>query len=421
MANTFVGVLRNRNFLKLWIGQVASQLAFNMVNFLIVLHIYEITKSSTSISLVLIASALPSVIFGSFSGVVADRLDYKKILVYTSFLRFFAVLLLLFSKNNVLGLLEIVFLISMISQFFQPAEASSLPLIIKKEKLVAANSVVISTVYITLLIGYSIAGPLMALLTSQGALLFAAALYLIATLSINNMERYDFKIIKRISLTNAAQVIENIWNQTKCGIYHIKESKKIYASLIKLSIGWIILGSFVVLLPGFAEKNMDLSASLVGPALIAPAGLGMLLGAYYLDKKNSFGFSKTANGGFIFAGISLLIFSFYSLYQNWLFALPLSILLMILMGTFCSIVYISSQTMLQLNTDKEMRGRIFGISSMLTNLAMSIPAILAGGISDLSSPFTVLVMLSLITIIYGTVSNIRESKKYNNHLGHVYG
>lgn len=413
MANTFVAVLKSKNFAKLWVGQVTSQIAYNMVNFLIVLHIYELTKSSTSISLVLIASAIPSVLFGSLSGVLADRFNYKKILVYTSFLRFLSVIILIFSSNNTLGLLEVVFLIATISQFFQPAESASIPMIVSKTKLIAANSVAITTTYATMLLGYAIAGPLMSAITSRGTLLLAAALYLISSYSLMSMKNYDFKEITRISLTNIAHTIEQVWAQTKGSVIYLFKSDKIIIPVIKLSIGWVVLGSFVVILPAFAQQEIKLSTQLVGPLLIAPAGLGMVLGANYIEKKARFSFNRATNTGFILTGLSLAIFAAYRYYSGWYFAIPFAIILMILMGAFCSVVYISSQTMLQTKSEEAMRGRIFGAASMFTNIAMSIPALLIGGLSDLFSPFVILATLSIALIIYGFISSNNESGNHN--------
>ncbi len=408
MANTFLTVFKNKNFLKLWLGLITSQLAYNIVNFIVVLHIYELTGSSTSISLVLISSAIPSVIFGSFSGVIADRADYKKVMIYTSFLRFLAVIILIFSKNNLLALLEVIFLISTISQFFSPAANSSIPLIIKEKKLVAANSVMVTTSYATILIGYSMAGILMGVLTTKGALLFSALLYLLATYSIFCMKKYDHKPVLKTTLSKVSHSIEHIWTQTRDSFIHLGKNCEVYSPIIKLTLGWAILGAFIVLAPGFAEKEIGLNAKQVGPYIVAPAGVGMILGAYYLNKKRDLDFRKYSNLGIAFTGLSLLLFSIYRTYQGNLFSLPLAIILMIMMGVSSSIVYISSQTLLHMKVEGHIRGRIFGITSMLTNIAMSIPAIFAGGISDLTSPFVSMLFVSLMVGIYGVITYFRE-------------
>lgn len=413
MANTFIGVLKNKNFFKLWLGSVFSQLAYNIVNFVIVLHIYELTKSSTSISLVLIATAIPSVLFGSISGVVADKLDYKKIMFVATIFRMFAVIILIFSKNNVLGLLEIIFLISSVSQFFSPASSASIPLIIKEKKLIAANSVMVTTTYATMLLGYSLAGPLMGLLSTKGALVFSAVIYLVAALIIKSMSKYDYKEKIVLTLTKISHVVELLWHQSKETIIKTAKNSNIYLPVVRLSISWATLGAFIVLIPAFAENEIGLSTRQVGPFLVAPAGVGMILGAYFLDKQKSILYNLTTNIGFLASGTTLLLLALYRYYHQIPSSILIAIVLMVLMGAFSSVVYISSQTLLHIKAESQIRGRIFGLSTMLMNVAISIPAIFAGGIADLTSPFVSFLALALIIMVYGLFGFLRTQ---NNEL-----
>ncbi len=401
MSNTFAGVLKFRNFYKLWIAQITSQVAHHMLNFALLLHIYDLTKSTTSISLVLIASALPSVIFGPFSGVIADRFNFKKILTYTNILRFFAVLLLFVVKDNVLGILEVIFAISLITQFFSPAENASIPLIVPKEKLVATNSVIMTTMYGSLLIGYSIAGPIMGWLSTEWLILLCALLYLISTWAVNSMRNYDQKEVKKITLTTLAKDIENIWSDTKGAIPIIFKRKKIFSPMMKLTAGWAMLGSFIILMPSFGENVLNIAPRFIGPAIIAPSGLGMLLGAWLLDRKKKFSIVRAMNKSFVVVAATLLLFSLYGFYETFFLSRLVSTLLVIGLGAGTSIVYISAQTALHLNSNKEDRGKVFGISTMFINLAMSVPAVLIGGVADATSPFYAMIMLSVILSLYG--------------------
>jgi len=382
-----------------------------MLNFALLLHIYTLTKSTTSISLVLIASALPSIIFGPFSGVLADRLDFKKILIYTNALRFLAVLLLFVSKANVLGVLEIIFLISMITQFFSPAETSSIPVLIPKEKLVAANSVVMTTMYGSLLIGYSLAGPIMTWISPSWLFLVCALLYLVATFSVNRMTEFDDKRERRISLTNLAVDVENIWNETKSSLREVRVNKRILSPMIKLFIGWMMLGCFIVLLPSFGESILKIAPRYVGPAIVLPAGFGMLIGTYILERKRVFSFASAINKGFLVVGAALIMFSVYKYYDGFFAARVISIVLAVLLGLGSSIVYISAQTSLHLNSKDHNRGRVFGIVTMLLNIAISIPALIVGGIADLTSPFIAMLALALIIFIYGIRLSFEDAPK----------
>lgn len=408
MANTFVGVLKYRDFLKIWVSQFSSQIALNMLNFAIVLHIFELTGSVTAISLVLIASAIPSVLFGPFSGAIADRLNYKSILTWTSFLRFFAVLLSFVLKDNVLALLEIVFLISLISQFFAPAEAASIPLIVPKKKLVAANSVIMTTMYGSLLIGYSIAGPIMLLISAKWLFLLCGFLYLVSTLAVNRMTNYDTKKGRKLILTDWAKEIEQIWGKTKEGIKYVRNSRSIYDPMLKLAYGWAMLGSFIVLMPSFGETVLNISSKYIGPAIIAPAGLGMLIGAYILDKKDKTNFKRTINLSFVTLGLFLIIFSSYLLYDEIFISRLINIISVVGMGLLVSFVYISAQTLLHLKSEDKKRGRVFGISAMLINIAMSLPSLVVGAVSDITSPLFAMVLLAMVVLIYGVALLFEE-------------
>lgn len=401
MASTFASILKFKDFRNIWMSQLTSQIAQNMLNFALVLHIFELTKSTTTISLVLIASAIPSVIFGPFSGVFADRVNYKKILTFTNFLRFLAVLLLFLAKNNVLAILEIIFLISAISQFFAPAELSSIPLIVPKKKLVGANSIIMTTMYGSLLLGYSIAGPLISAMSINGLYLACCLLYLLATLSVSQMTDYDKKIVRHISLSTWARYLESIWSETLNGIKKVRRTASILNPMFKMAVGWMILGSFIVLLPAFSQSDLKISTQMIGIAVIAPAGIGMLIGAYILDKKRHFNLTRAINKGFFLVGVTILLFSLYRFYNEFALSRFINILLVVALGLGSSIIYISAQTALHLNSEEEWRGRVFGLNSMLINLAMSVPALIVGGIADLTSPFMALLLISFAVFVYG--------------------
>ena len=408
MANTFVGVLKYRDFLKLWISQISSQVSLNMLNFAIVLHIYKLTGSVTAVSLVLLASAIPSVLFGPFSGAIADRVNYKTVLTWTGFLRFLVVLLSFVLKDNVLALLEIVFLISLISQFFAPAEAASIPLIVPKKKLVAANSVIMTTMYASLLIGYSVAGPIMILISAKWLFLLCGFLYLISTYVVNRMTNYDTKRAKKVILSDWAKEIEAIWGKTKEGIQYVRHNVKIYDPMLKLAYGWAMLGSFIVLMPSFGESVLNISSEFIGPAIIAPAGLGMLMGAYFLDKRKNIRFNLAINRSFFILGLFLILFSAYLLYDELSISRLINILSVMGMGFMCSYVYISAQTLLHLKSDEEKRGRVFGISSMMINIAMSLPALIVGAVSDITSPLFAMGLIATVVLIYGVALLFEE-------------
>lgn len=398
-----MGVLKYPDFRKLWLSQVFSQVALNMVTFALVLHIFELTNKATSISLVMIATALPVALFGPFSGVLADKFNRKRILLYTNILRIGAVLLLIASAHNVLGILEIIFIVSALSQIFAPAESSLIPQVVPKEKIIAANSTVMTTSYATLLVGYSIAGPLLILLHPDLLFLLCGVLYVLASWSVFRLTDHDISRRKSISLEYVAKGIERVWQEIKISFKDITEDKKIFKPMVKLTIGWIALGAFITLLPAFSESVLHISAKLIGPIIIAPAGIGMFIAASILNRKKKANYNKAINFGFLIVGLSLLVFAFFRYYDfGWIqWLIVISSLLIIGLGT--GIVQITAQTLLHLNSTEEKRGRVFGYSTMQLKLATSLPALFVGGLSDLTSPFLTMLLLAILVVIYAII------------------
>jgi hypothetical protein len=86
------GVLKNRNFVTLWSGQIFSQLADKVYLVLMIAIIesqFQSENQSISgwVSAIMIASTIPAVLFGSLAGVFVDRWHKKEVLVITNLLR----------------------------------------------------------------------------------------------------------------------------------------------------------------------------------------------------------------------------------------------------------------------------------------------------------------------------------------------
>src|SRR5262245_8176377 len=84
---TLLDVLRKRAFRRLWTAQLVSTSGSALTALAAGILVYRQTNSALQVGLMLIATALPSLVIGLISGVFVDRLDRKKIMVITSLLR----------------------------------------------------------------------------------------------------------------------------------------------------------------------------------------------------------------------------------------------------------------------------------------------------------------------------------------------
>src|SRR5579875_3826110 len=126
--SAFRTLLRKRNFVLLWMAQLISMTVLNASNYAILVLIEEITGSTTLVGLAIISFSLPAVLFGAPAGVFVDHLNKRRVLWSSNCLRaiasFIFVVSLLISHHLLLPVYLLTFLISLISQFFTPAEGS---------------------------------------------------------------------------------------------------------------------------------------------------------------------------------------------------------------------------------------------------------------------------------------------------------
>lgn len=121
--------LRNRDFCLLWFAGLISIMGDWVLYAALPLYAYQQTDSALASGAVFAAMTLPGILIGSVAGVFVDRFDRKRTMIYTNV--FQALVLLPLLAVSILGYLwpayAVVFLISMASKFFSPAENALLP------------------------------------------------------------------------------------------------------------------------------------------------------------------------------------------------------------------------------------------------------------------------------------------------------
>src|SRR5436190_6652279 len=85
-------LLKNRKFLLLWIAQIVSQTAQQMINYALILQVHEVTGSSTAVAGIIICFTVPAILFAAIAGVIVERNSKKTMLVLTNMPRSMMVL-----------------------------------------------------------------------------------------------------------------------------------------------------------------------------------------------------------------------------------------------------------------------------------------------------------------------------------------
>ncbi|TMD58739.1 MAG: MFS transporter, partial [Chloroflexi bacterium] len=163
-AGSFRSVLKNRSFLLLWLAQLLSQIAFNAANYGVIATVTAVTHSTLLVGLAIVSFTLPAVPFSLLAGVYVDYLNKQLVLWVSNALRAatsaLIVLALLWNPHSVVPLFFLAFATSLITQFFVPAEASAIPLLVGKHELVPALSLFNITLTLAQALGFLVVGGL---------------------------------------------------------------------------------------------------------------------------------------------------------------------------------------------------------------------------------------------------------------------
>ncbi|MGP1383071.1 MAG: MFS transporter [Thainema sp.] len=418
-SSGFLAVLKNRNFLALWSGQVFSQLADKVYLVLMIALIstrFQAADQTISgwVSAIMIAFTIPAVLFGSIAGVYVDRWPKKGVLVATNLVRGVLVLALPFllwlsqDWGAIAGLpigfclmLVITFLVSTLTQFFAPAEQSAIPLIVKRQNLLSANSLYTTTMMASVIIGFAIGEPLLEVAdlwldkldggSGIGKELLVGGSYAIAGLIlviINTGEKAQHR----------DQEQPHVWADIRDGLRYLGKQPLVRNAIIQLVLLFSVFAALAVLAVRLAEVIPEISSSQFG-FLLAAAGAGMAVGAGVIGQfGQKFSRSQLSLYGSIGMAASLSGLAYYT-ERLW----PALILIGIL-GTFAAIIGIPMQTTIQEETPEAMRGKIFGLQNNAVNIALSLPLALAGVAETLWGLEPVLLGLATIVLTGGLLT-----------------
>lgn len=160
-------VLSIKPFRDLWLGQAISQLgdAFYFVTFMFMVD--KVTGSAAMVGYVGALETLPFLLVGPYAGVLADRMDRRKLMLYSDWACFLilsalAVVMYHLGKPPTWMLLTIPFLLSIVRSFFLPAKSAAIPAIVPPEKLMAANSLSMATQNIMPMLGLALSAGVLA-------------------------------------------------------------------------------------------------------------------------------------------------------------------------------------------------------------------------------------------------------------------
>jgi len=356
-------------------------------------EVYNLTKDPLSLGLIGLAEVIPAVSMALFAGHIVDQNEKKKLFVY-AILAFFLIALGYYfitspyvystyeSKEIVLGIYLLVFLGGFIRAFFGPIIFSLVALIVPKKLYPNAATWSSSTWQLAIVAGPALAGFSIAWIgihDSMGFVLVAILAGLLLTI-----------FIKKKPILNP-KIGEPILQSLKAGLAFVYRTKAILAA-ITLDMVAVLFGGAIALLPIYAQDILEVGPEGFGILRAAPAVgsvLIMFISAYIPLTKNAGKKLLLAIFGF---GLSIIAFGVSSIF--WV-----SVIALFLYGVTDGVSMIIRQTILQLKTPDEVRGRVASVNSIFVGSSNELGAFESGFTAKLMGTVQAVVFGGLMTIL----------------------
>lgn len=410
--NAVLEVLHNGPFRSMWFGQVASQLAANALIFVLAIRIYRLTGSSTAVSGLFLTFGIPALLIGMAAGAVVDHFDKRSVLLFCDLARAAGAVVFLLLPGNLPAIYILALLYSIIAQFYTPALGSSIPRLVPASSIVTANSIFSFTFYSSLAVGSIFAGPLLKLFGPYGVFLFIAGLFLFAVLLESKIPKE--KIEKKVTLkeiTALLSILRRVARSVRDGIAYVTARPVLLDALLLLTGTQIILGLMAALGPAFADRVLEIDVHDASVFIVGPVVAGIVIGALWVGNVGfRLGTKRLTQYGVLGAGIALAMVALVVRLKrvagiNWLVndatVLPISLAIFFLLGIANSMLDVPANSILQENTEGEMRGRVYGILTAAVGGLGMLPIVLSGILADVIGVGRVIFLLGVLVFAYG--------------------
>ncbi len=407
----FKPLIRNSKFVRLWSSQVLSQLTINIMNFLLLIRLYERTGSSIATSFLWVAYALPAIVVGPIAAASVDLFDRKKMLVIANLMQSLTIFVYAFLHESSFFLLYgIVVTYSFFNQFYVPAEAASMPSLVKKKYLPQANGLFFLTQQAAMIIGFGFAGLLNHTIGFHYSLYLCSFFLFLAFISVGFLPTMNTrdkmpKNFEKALLKFFTRMIE--------GYRFIKENRSILLPFTLMMGLSVALSVIVVSMPVLAEDVFNISANAAGVMIAMPAGIGAAIGTLIVTRLLKKGWRKkrAIETSLKIMTLMLFVLTFILPEISSIFRLVVGLICILLLGLAFVGILIPSQTFLQEKTPGGMRGRVFGNYWFLATIATVFPVIFSGAITEILG-----IRFLLFILTASTVAALMFSNKYGENV-----
>jgi DHA3 family macrolide efflux protein-like MFS transporter len=399
-------VLKNRDFLALWLSQLVSKIGDNFAIVAALVVINELAaKSGLAVVVIAIAMTAPQ-LFALASGVFVDRFSRKTVMIVTDLLRAGIILLaLLVQRPGQLYILYFTaFFLMGVGALYVPARNASIPNMVSEEHLLTANALIQATELVSLIAGASLATLVIGLTSTSTAFVVDSFSFIVSALFLLAARIPQGGL--SIAWSARGSELRKFWVGFSDGVRYITSNKYLLQLMAITTMATLGLSATVLLAAAYFKQLFGMSAEFLG-LLQATEGIGMALGAVLISVYASWARSRRiVTVTMIVLGAGIVVFALAPVY--WL----------VLIGALViGLCVVSARTTLaamsQALVPDSQRGRVE--SAMVTVISMGTMGalIMAGLLGDFIGPKNVFVFTGVIVLAAGIASifALREAEE----------
>jgi MFS family permease len=437
-------VFQNRNFLALWIGQIFSQIADRIIFVVFIsLIVHHFGPSDRYTSFLYIAFTIPAVMLTAIAGVFVDRWPRRAVLVITNLMRAALVALIPWAAEATGGwaIYLVAFMISAATQFFVPAEAATIPMIVNRSCLLTANSLFTTTMMAAVIFGFALGDPLINIFSLNKVHGAISSLFLLASASLALVKAPPLCPLDEGTrpASNWSEAFSRFGEEIKDGIQYIQANPIVRNAMLKLALLFSAMVALCILFISFAKTYLFDDPQVAAQKfayIIAFSGIGMALGAFWVG--HSFHHARRGVmvfGGFLSVGLCLILLCLVGIIpkHNYAFQLPhfasgfinlaevrftmrmlYTYSLSIIMGIGAAFIAIPLQALLQELIPEDKRGKVFGVQFTILSTSSTLPVLIAGLAVEQVGVQTMFLLIGIPIFLFGVMGLYERLKAGKN-------
>lgn len=379
---------RYRNYRLFFWGQIASMMGSWMQQVAIAWIVYEKTGSALLLGTLSTASLLPGLFIGPMAGVAADRWERRKILRWANIgFMIQAVLLFGFYVNDLLEvpvLIALAVLLGVAQGFDWPVRQSLVTSLVDRREDVGNAIALNSTTWnLARLVGPLIGGLLVGLGMIEICFLLNVIGSWWAWYSIGKLD---------LPQRNRTAPIRSAWVELSEGIRYAASNPVVRSCIAMPAVSSIFVLPYSAMLPIVASEWLNGGAKLYGILSAAPA-IGAIAGGMFLaTRPDHHDLPRIIRASGLLIALTLMAFTLSR-------TIPVALILLAMLGLFFILQISSTNTVLQMHLEEDMRGRTMALFTAVFTGSFPVGLMVCGALADVYGAAPVLFTSSIISAI----------------------